>query len=220
MIDGMRAMVVSTLPEQVEYLDSILYDRAGGTLKSLPADVYERIDPEHLIAWCCFNAIYVLPTTELIAWLRNQIGNEPAMEIGAGKSCLGRHLGIRMVDNKSQEWDYVRQHCKNTRQQWIEYPGDVELMSANVAYQKYRPRVIIGGYITPLGTPAIQPSSPFGPMEREWLREGVKYIHVGNIATHGKKYINNEFKHRILAPKWLKTRAFEPELNRIWVYNG
>lgn len=207
----------------VSYLDDLLYCREGGTILPVSARELAKVKAEHLMLWCLKNAVYVIPTFELLDWLHNQIGGRPAMEIGPGKSCLGRHLGVRMVDNKMQQWPHIRDFYVANRQPPITYPHDVEEIDANEAVKKYMPKVVFGGYITQRGTPDVPQSSPHGPDEEAIVTmtkpHKIKYIHIGNLGSHGQKKILKR-PNRVFHPKWLFTRAHDPSLNRIWVWNG
>ena len=62
----------------------------------------QEINEDHLKIWCVKNAIYQILTTELVDWLKKYIGEKKAIEIGAGKSGIGRALGIPATDSAMQ----------------------------------------------------------------------------------------------------------------------
>src|SRR6185295_2017181 len=73
-----------------------------GLLRIKPYAFYQGIDENELKYFMHQNAIYVLPTTELIDWLRTEIVGT-AIEIGAGHGAISRALGIPITDSRMQE---------------------------------------------------------------------------------------------------------------------
>ena len=72
----------------INYLDEIFLE--NNILKILPASEYAKVPYWHLRLFCHNKGFYSLPTLELIEWLREQIADEVAIEIGCGHGAIGR----------------------------------------------------------------------------------------------------------------------------------
>jgi hypothetical protein len=190
-----------------DYLDRLLL--VDGLVRMVPSDTLRGIQPDHLLQWCVAHALYQLPTTELIAWLRDRIAGRRAIEICAGRCCLGRFLQIPMTDNFIQTTIEFQVAYMEMHNQMPCFPPEfVEKLDANDAVVKYDPEVVIGSWVT---SHAV---NEMGPME-SLIVQRADYIHVGNIAVHGDKPILKR-PHECLYYPWLASRAFDPMLNRIW----
>lgn len=200
----------------VEYLNEKLLD-ADGLLKPISAEVLKTIKEEHLLQWCVDNAIYQLPTTELIEWLREQIGGRTAIEIGAGKSGIGRALGIPATDSWSQTTPELMAYYSLFKQPIVIPPDYVEKLEAMEAIEKYKPEVVVGCFITQKFLPGDEDGNVYGPDEPEIIKK-CSYIMVGNTRVHGKKRILKS-PHKEYQFPWLRSRAIEQEGNRIWVWD-
>ena len=135
--------------------------------------------------------IYQLPTWELIDWLKEAIGRRMAIEICAGRSCLGRPLGIPMSDSYLHLHPDMQRMYQMLKQTPTQPPDDVERLTANEAVRKYKPQVVIGAWVTQLGTEGLDQTNPCGTDEEAILDTGCIYIHIGNVGAHGKKRILN-----------------------------
>ncbi len=141
------------IPFDPERIDAALAELdaaclAGGVLQPMPSAFYASRDPSELAAWAIANGFYCLPTTELIAWLREQIAGETAIEVGAGHGAIGRALGIPVTDSRQQERPEVAELYRGMGQPPVRYPADVEALTALEAAEKYRPRVIVAAWTT------------------------------------------------------------------------
>jgi hypothetical protein len=206
---------IEILPQtDVRYLDDLLFDE--GLVRPVYAEQLRTVPHNHLRIWCSKNAVYQIPTWELLSWLEKEIAGRTAIEICAGNSCLGRHLGIRMFDNAMQTWPGIRDRYLMLRQTPIDPPPDVERMDANEAVSKYKPEVVIGAWVTQRWVEGTEDGSIFGPNEHAILDTGCAYIHIGNLAVHKSKRILIR-PHRELHLPWLFGRGTDPLLNRVWV---
>ena len=98
-------------PEIEEFLskyDRLLLDERG-IIKLQSADFYQTLDYTDLRVWSICRAIYQLPTIELVEWLKANFNLDKAIEIGAGNNYLYHHLGIKGVDNYSEQIPAVKQ---------------------------------------------------------------------------------------------------------------
>ena len=70
------------------HLDRMLLDR--GLVRPVRWKKLRHVPYGTSRLWCVRQGIYQLPTCELIEWLKEAIGGRTAIEICAGRSCLGR----------------------------------------------------------------------------------------------------------------------------------
>lgn len=194
----------------------------NGALRLMPASYYDSLDWNDLRIWCHYNARYGLPTVELIQWLRDRIGDRPAMEIGAGSGDLCHHLGIRGVDNHQQTWPHVMLYYAATKQPTIKYGPWVQNHDALKAVKMFKPKVVIGSWITHWIDPDKPPPPGGGNMhgvkEDQLLDLVDEYIMIGNLETHGSKPIMS-LPHTELQLPFVKSRASNPDLDRIFIWS-
>jgi hypothetical protein len=203
----------------VSYLDELLLEK-DGFLKLLPASAYSDINPEHLMIWAVKNARYGFPTIELIDWLKEQIKDQFAIELAAGKGDLGRHLGIMQTDSYMQLIPEVTAFYALTRQPIIEPPESVYKYDANQAINCFKPDIAIASWLTQRfrqGDPEDVKASVYGAEEFEIIDKVKVYIHIGNENVHGTKRILC-FPHETYRFPWLVSRAEDPAKNLIYVW--
>lgn len=204
--------------EDTSYMDATLLGKDGG-VRLLPASEYARFPRHHVQMWCVRNARYQLPTTELVEWLRSEIGGRKAIEVCSGQGDLGRHLEIPMSDNRCQQRPDVQAYYEIIRQKPTNPPGDVPEADAVAAVKWLKPQVVVGAWVTHRFTGDLQlGGNEFGPVEEEILALSETYIHVGSEATHGRKPIR-AIKHRELKFPWLVSRAADQSKNVIYVWD-
>lgn len=80
--------------------------------------------------WCLCRAIYQLPTVELVDWLKDNFNLRLAIEIGAGNNYLYHHLGIKGIDNYSEQIPAVKQVHEILNQPSTNPPPEVENIQA------------------------------------------------------------------------------------------
>ncbi len=207
--------------KDVRYLDGILLEPTG-RLRLLPASSYASIDLLHLRAWCSLNGRYGLPTTELVAWLKERIAGRSAVEIGAGCGDLGFRLGIPMTDSFQQVTDPATVGMLAQFRQAPATPlPDVEPEDAETAVRRRKPRVVIASWVAERSKPKEEggTGNVHGPREEDILGRCESYIFVGNEAVHGKKRLRR-VPHLMFKYPWLVSRARKPELNVIYLWEG
>lgn len=187
----------------------------NGLLQVLPADFYHKVEENELRYFMHQYGIYVLPTLELIEWLKFHIST-PAIEIGCGNGAIGRELGIPITDSKLQERENVKTFYQLSKQPTISYPADVEQLDAISAIGKYKPTTVIGAFITHKYNG--HSGNMYGVVEGKILKLCKKYIHIGNKVTHHDKPILKH-KHAEYYFDWLITRGVYQQENCIWVFN-
>jgi hypothetical protein len=214
----MRAMVMK--PQDISGLEQLF---KGGELMVVPTSFYRSFTQEQIACFGHTHALYCLPTVELIEWLRAEIGERSAIEIGAGQGAIGRALGIPRTDSRIQERPDVALYYEIMGQPTTACPPDVETLEALAAVEKYRPQVVIGSWITQkymVGPKMRQNSSVYGPDEEEILERVELYIHIGHKAAHGDKRIINRLLTEHPAPSWYVSRSLEQSGNVVQIFRG
>lgn len=192
--------------ENTQDLDALLLDEQG-RLRVLPADELRTMNEGRMRLWCHKNAVYLIPSQELVAWIKDRIKGRTAIEIGAGNGALGRTLGIPMYDNfMQQDFPDVVACYEAARQPRVRYGADVIKRNANAAVRVKRPQVVIGSWITHLYK-ADEPGrggNVYGIDELKILDHVETYIHVGCQRVHGQKRWRPTEEHQ---PDWLFGRG-------------
>lgn len=192
----------------------------NGRIKLHPASFYQQFSKEEILAWCNLRARYSIPTQELVTWLKEQIGDRRALEIGAGMGDLGYHLGIKTTDSYLQVNNAeVRAYYAKLGQPPTQPPKFVERREALAAVRKYRPQVVIGCYITQKWQLGDLQGSDYGVEEDKMLRLISTYIHVGNLQSHGDKRLL-QLPHQVYQPPWLVSRSPNPASNLIYIWSN
>lgn len=191
-----------------------------GLLQVMPADFYAREKQNDIMIWCVRRGLYCLPTLELIDFLRQEIGTDTAIEIGAGHGAIGRALGMVITDSKQQERSDVVELYGQLGQAPVKYPADVEKLTALEAMEKYRPSVAVGAWVTHRYDPKAHArgGNVSGVDEGKLLAKAClqRYIFIGHERMHAQKPIlaRSHVTHR---PGYLYSRAFDP-LNVVWIW--
>ena len=149
-IENQKLAAMIFPPEVQEFLqkyDRLLLDERG-IIKLLPAEFYHSLDNDSLRVWCICRAIYQLPTVELIEWLKENFNLDKAIEIGAGNNYLYHHLGIKGVDNYSEQIPAVKLVHEIMKQPSTNPPPEVEEIDAIAAIEKYQPETVITAWAT------------------------------------------------------------------------
>ena len=193
----------------------------NGKLALVPAEYYKQYSWEEFRLFCHDYARYGIPTIELVEFIKNIIGNRNAIEIGAGHGDLGFHLGIPMTDSKLQDEPLVKSFYLMGGQPVIKYPKDVIKAEALMAVKKFKPKVVVGSWVTRWQHPDCFPAgqgSPFGIKERKLLSLVDTYIMIGNLDIHGDKPII-KIPHELIQKEWIVSRAKDPSKNVIMIWN-
>jgi hypothetical protein len=194
--------------------------------KIIPAPFAEvnKFTQEQISVFCHKHAVYQVPTTELIEFIKGLIiythgSLVAAIEIGAGNGCIGRNVGIKMTDNKQQDWPEIKQTYEMMRQPTVKYGEDVETLAANDAVIKYKPKMVVGCWVTHLWREGMDAGNMHGVDEGKMFKDGIQtYLHIGNLATHMGKEILNEKGLNISIKKyqWLLSRSMGRDNNAIF----
>jgi hypothetical protein len=187
-----------------------------GKINVLPFSFYAGMDHEAILHFMAVYGIYVLPTTELIDWLRNNIIGT-TIEIGCGNGAIGRALGIPITDSKMQEKGEIKMYYNLVGQEPVSYPKDVIQLDGNEAVKKYNPDTVITAFVTHKFNGVD--GNMFGVVEGKILQQVKRYISISNEITHAGKPILKH-PHQSYHFPWLITRALDQSKNVIWVFDG
>lgn len=210
----MRLNILDKNTDITELVD-LLIDKKTGNVKSVSSLELEKFSQQQISMFCLMNAVYQLPTSELIAFLRSNIQNDNAIEIASGNGSIGRCLNIRRTDNRLQDRADVKLLYLLSQQPTITYPSDVETLDGMDAVEKYKPEVVIASWCS---GPDI--GNMYGVDESKIFSKPYvkKYIHIDNENTHSKKKILNNFEHTKVKADWLLSRSLDREKNTIYVF--
>lgn len=206
----------------VDYLDALLVEETG-LLKVVDADFLRTLNLEHLIVWGNKRGVYTFPTTELITWIKEKIGDRKAIEICSGNGVIGRALGIVRTDSHVQTTPEMIAYYEAVGQKPISPPKDVYNFEANDAVDFFKPQVVVACYATQKYLPGDEVqkvgSSVYGVDELAMLPKIETYINIGTDTSHADKRIR-KFKHDLYRFDWLFTRSPDQKLNHICVWNS
>lgn len=189
----------------------------NGKLVIHPYSFYKNISENEIKYFMHQHGIYVLPTAELIAWLKeNIIGT--AIEIGAGNGAIARALNIPITDSRMQERADIKLLYSMSGQPVITYPDDVEKLPALPAIIKYKPDTVIGAFITHKYTEQAGDGNMYGVEEELVLSKVKRYINIGNKGTHKNKPVLKSHAHSEHYAEWLITRSVNQVENRIFIF--
>lgn len=206
----------TVLPCDLSELNYLVFP--DNKLVVMPHAFWEEREYNEIMYFMYTHGMYVLPTTELIDWLRENITGI-AIEIGAGNGAISRALGIPITDSCLQEDKAIMLMYKMMDQPPITYNEDVEKLNAEQAIEKYKPDTVIGAFITHKWHKGMKYGNPFGVQEEDILSRVKRYIHIGNMVTHAHKPILKR-PHQQYYYDWLITRSAHNGANRIFVFDG
>ncbi|HDR9103359.1 TPA: hypothetical protein QDB04_000078 [Burkholderia vietnamiensis] len=192
-----------------------------GILQVLPASFYAQFTTQEVATFGVLNGLYGLPTTELTVWLKQVVGEQSMLEIGAGNGVLARELGIRATDNWMQTWPDIAAWYASLQQPTVPYGDWVENLDAHAAIAKYTPDVVLACWVTHQyrDDRHEQGGNVYGVDEEAVLAACKTYIHIGNGRVHANKSIRSQ-PHRRYQFDWLVSRALKPELNEICIWGA
>lgn len=186
-----------------------------GKLTIHPFSFYSKFSENEIRYFMHQHGIYVLPTQELVDFLKTLIiGN--AIEIGAGHGSIARALNIPITDSKMQELPEIKAFYLSAGQPVIKYPEDIEKLNYEEAINKYKPNTIIGAFITHKFNGVD--GNMYGVIEEDILKITKRYINIGNKTTHKTKPIL-KLPHTEYYFDWIITRGQFQKDNRIFVFD-
>lgn len=194
-------------PRSVRDISPMMLD-SQSRLKVVPAEVLQQTTKEERALFGVLNAYYGLPTAELVAFLKDFIGDRSALEIGAGHGGLAKALGIPATDNKQQERPDIRAYYEALKQPVIRYGENVEKLDAMAAVKKYRPQVVVASWVTHKYNESRPQAggNEDGVVEEDILDSCEAYVFIGNDKVHANKSLWSR-PHEKLTPYWVYSRA-------------
>jgi len=189
----------------ITYLTKDLLTPDG--LKIMPSSYYKDVSSNDLQLFCLINAIYNLPTLELIWFLQEEIGQAKAIEIGSGNGVMAKALNITATDTLQQADLKYKRLYEAMQQPTIKYGVNVERYEAEEAVYHYKPDIVIGAWVTHKYNPKrhFEEGNEVGIREEKIIEKCKKYIFIGHEFTHRKKPILRTY-HRIVKADWLISR--------------
>ena len=222
-IAGINVVAVPALTgDEIAELDAQLL-KPDGHVKLLPECELRAIPWVRLRAWMHCRARYMIPTKELVDWLRDfayEKGDRlPWIEIGAGSGDLAHHLDIKATDSFFQRNPIVRALYEQGGQPTIVYGKNVQKYDAIEAAKKFKPHKILASWVTqktnyadPIGQGCFG-----GVDEGHLLRLCKRYVFVGNETSHGNKRILS-LPHRLVQPSPPIVSRGARETDRVWIW--
>jgi len=210
-------MVTELKKEDISHVEGILL--RDGVLQVVDYERIKDMTTNQLCLFCVKHAVYQIVTTELVDFIRTEIGTKKAIEIGGGNGCLGRALGIPVTDLKAQENADVRAMYALMQQPVITYGQDVVKMEAMDAISSYGPEVVVSAWVTQKWKPGIKHGFDRGVDETYYKGRIEKYIFVGNQGPHGDKVIMKQFPFKKYQFDWLVSRSWYKDKNAIYVFD-
>lgn len=192
--------------------------RECGEFRILGMDFWKRFTDDQIKMFMLREAIYVLPTEELVDFLDKLIGDTYAIEVGAGRGFIGRELNIRTTDSYQQQ-DDIRSTIiyRMTRQTPVRYPKYVEKLDAVRAVRKYHPHTVLGCFVTHRWREDTQDGNDLGIDMKKMYSMIRRFILVGNKKIHRNNPLMS-LPHEEIQLDGLITRGFDNDLNRIFIW--
>jgi len=190
-----------------------------GRLRVMPASFWAETTREERALFGVRHGLYSFPTVELVARLRELIGERSAIEIGAGHGVLAEALGIVATASHQQAMPAYRALYEAMRWPIVPYGPNVQRLDARAALRTYRPQVVIACWVTHKfdpGRPEAEGNE--AGIDEDWIIDNCEtYIVVGNDHVHRQKAIWSR-PHSIERPPFVFSRAANgsPEFIAAW----
>lgn len=189
-----------------------------GRLRVLDTAFWYQFNQTEIAHFCVTQGLYCIPTTELVAWLKERIAGRPAIEIGAGTGALCAALGIKGTDNYMQTWPEIRSAYDSIAQAPVAYGPHVEERDAERAVGKYRPKVVVAAWVTHKYRVEAhwREGNKWGVSEEKILQAPSveEYLFVGNRHVHRHKPLL-DLPHEEFEFPWLISRTMTDAPNFI-----
>lgn len=188
-----------------------------GEFQILGSSFWNKFSKNQILKFMNEESLYVLPTEELLDFLDKEIGENSAIEVGAGRGIIGRELNIRTTDSHQQSDSFMKVLYKAYNIPTIKYPHYIEKIDAVSAARKYRPHTILGCFVTHKWRGDTQSGNDFGIDMTKMFSFAKKFILVGNKKIHNDNPLMR-LPHKEIELDGLITRGFNSELNRIFIW--
>lgn len=227
-VAGARSLVGARVPSRPFLIDrdrirdlspDVLDDQ--GRLKVLPAAFWAGTTAEERALFGLRHAIYSFPTVELVDRLDEIIGEQVAIEIGAGHGVLADALAIPGTDNRMQRYKPWKTLIEMQGQPTVTYGPNVVELHASRAVRHYQAQVAIGCWVTQKYDPRRPHVDSLlnGVDEEDIIQRCDRYVLIGNTEVHRQKVIWSR-PHTIEHPPYLYSRAINGTPEFLAVFSG
>lgn len=202
-------------------IERLLYSSVSNSPKVVDyADIKPYVGTPELSIWAKARGIHTIVTTELLQFLKAEIGEQTAIEIGAGRGIVGKELGIPQTDSHLIDSNpEVRVYYSLMNECVTPLPSHVLKFEANAAVDHFKPDVVVGCWITEFSNVPQPNTSGYGVDEARLFSKVKKYIVVGNQQTHGQKTLLKR-KHRAYHFPWIVSRSIYPNEEMIYIWEN
>ena len=190
----------------------------GDNFEIKPYEWFKQFSDNQIKYFLLKEAMYVLPTEELINFLDKELGDD-AIEIGSGRGFIGKELGMVCTDSKLQEREDIKLQYLLMGQPVIKYPKYVKKMDANTAVNTLKPEVVLGCFVTHKYRKETGDGNYWGVNFETLLKKVKKLILVGNLEIHKNNPIMS-LPHKEIFLEGLITRAVDQSKNRIFIWEN
>jgi hypothetical protein len=189
-----------------------------GRLVVLPFEFWQQYTQIEISHFCSQHGLYCIPTTELVAWLKAEIGERKAIEIGSGNGVLAEALGIPATDSRMQENPFFTAYFAELKQAVVPYGENVRMLDGIDAVRTLKPDVVVAAWVTHKfrENEGWRKGNAFGVAE-EYIVRRADYVFIGNRHVHQHKPIL-EMPHEEYEFPWLVSRSFSGQPNFIGVW--
>lgn len=197
--------------------EEVLDDR--GRMQILPASFWAGTTIPERALFGHKNGIYGFPTVELVDWLEEQIGQQSAIEIGAGHGVLAEGLGIPATDSFQQNQQKYALIYAASGLPTVKYGPNVVEMHASRAVRHYKPDIVIGSWVSHKYD-ARRPEAGGNEVGVDFpdiLRNCKKLILIGNTQVHRHNGLWTR-DVELLTPDWVYSRSHNgaPDFVATW----
>jgi hypothetical protein len=194
-------------PSKVRDLRPLALD-SNGEIRIMPASFWAETTVNERAMFGALTAAYGFPTIELVEWLKREIGDRRAIEIGAGNGVLAKALGIPATDSYIQADPKLAAEYAAQGQLAVEYGANVERMDAQAAVRKHRPEIVVAQWVTHKFDFRRAAAGGYEKgVDEDWMLSKIRrYLFVGNEKVHQGKAIWRH-PHTKHTPDWLYSRA-------------
>lgn len=209
----MRATIIDR--EDITKLKSLI---SGDDFRIMPYSWFKQFTDNQIKYFMLQEALYVLPTEELIDFLDKELGDD-AIEIGSGRGFIGKELGMICTDSKLQEREDIKLSYLIMGQPPIKYPKHVRKMDALTAVKALKPDTVLGCFVTHKWRDDTGDGNYWGVDFELLLKQVRKLILVGNKGIHKNNPIMS-LPHKEIKLEGLITRSINQEENRIFIWEN
>lgn len=204
--------------EDISALEALLLG-PDGLMRPVPYADLQKFSQNQISLFCWGRGIYQIVTTELVDFVRNEIEDFHAIEIGAGNGCLGRALGIPLTDNRMQELPEVKAWYKRLGQPVMEYPADIVKMDAIRAIKATGADCAVGAWVTQKYKPGMKDGNFMGVDGAILAARLKRYVFIGNEERHMSQEVLRYCQPKIYKADWLISRSLHRQKNMIWIFD-